>query len=156
MKERIARILCLATLLCVCVAGRNVHSAETIVVGSKIFTEGYVLGELAAQTLEASSAPVPVTRKLGMGSTGILFQSLSTGAIDVYADYTGTLTEAIIKNPQLKSLRSTNRYSAFTLTLGTIPTSRPAPTVQPAVVLVPAGKPGRLAATSPSARPALR
>src|SRR2546430_10466670 len=101
MKARIARVLCLATLLCV--AGRNVQSAETIVVGSKIFTEGYVLGELAAQTLEASAAPVPVTRKLGMGSTGILFQSLSTGAIDVYADYTGTLTEAIIKNPQLKS-----------------------------------------------------
>src|SRR5882724_1495278 len=101
MKASTARILCLATLLCV--MGRNAHSAETIVVGSKIFTEGYVLGELAAQTIEASSAPVPVTRKLGMGSTGILFQSLTSGAIDVYADYTGTLTEAIIKNPQLKS-----------------------------------------------------
>jgi osmoprotectant transport system permease protein len=76
---------------------------KPIVVGSKIFTEGYILGELAAQTIEASSPPVPVTRKLGMGSTGILFQSLSSGAIDVYADYTGTLTEAIIKNPNLKS-----------------------------------------------------
>ena len=76
---------------------------KAIVVGSKIFTEGYVLGEVAAQTIEASSPPVPVIRKLGMGSTGILFQSLSSGAIDVYADYTGTLTEAIIKNPDLKS-----------------------------------------------------
>src|SRR5258708_24239822 len=101
MNASTARILCLAMLLCV--MGRNAHSAQTIVVGSKIFTEGYVLGELAAQTIEASSAPVPVTRKLGMGSTGILFQSLTSGAIDVYADYTGTLTEAIIKNPQLKS-----------------------------------------------------
>jgi osmoprotectant transport system permease protein len=81
----------------------QVRAAETIVVGSKIFTEGYVLGELAAQVIEASSPPVPVTRKLGMGSTGILFQSLTSGAIDVYADYTGTLTEAIIKNPQLRS-----------------------------------------------------
>jgi osmoprotectant transport system permease protein len=78
---------------------------KAIVVGSKIFTEGYVLGEVAAQTIEASTPPVPVTRKLGMGSTGILFQSLSSGAIDVYADYTGTLTEAIIKNPNLKSQR---------------------------------------------------
>jgi len=50
------------------------------------------------------SPPVPVARKLGMGSTGILFESLTSGSsIDVYADYTGTLTEAIIKNPQLKS-----------------------------------------------------
>ncbi len=81
----------------------NARAADTIVVGSKIFTEGYVLGELAAQTLEASSPPVPVTRKLGMGSTGILFESLTSGAIDVYADYTGTLTEAIIKKPQLRS-----------------------------------------------------
>jgi osmoprotectant transport system permease protein len=76
---------------------------KPIVVGSKIFTEGYILGELAAQVIEASAPPVPVIRKLGMGSTGILFQSLSSGAIDVYADYTGTLTEAIIKNPNLKS-----------------------------------------------------
>jgi osmoprotectant transport system permease protein len=81
------------------------QAADRIVVGSKIFTEGYVLGEIAAQTIEASSPPVPVNRKLGMGSTGILFESLSTGAIDVYADYTGTLTEAIIKNPQLRGLR---------------------------------------------------
>ena len=40
---------------------------------------------------------------MGMGSTGILFESLKSGAIDVYADYTGTLAEAIIKNPNLKS-----------------------------------------------------
>lgn len=79
-------------------------AADSIVVGSKIFTEGYVLGELAAQTLEASRPPVPVVRKLGMGSTGILFQSLNSGAIDVYSDYTGTLAEAILKNPDLKSV----------------------------------------------------
>ncbi len=79
-------------------------AAERIVVGSKIFTEGYVLGEIAAQTLEASRPPVPVVRKLGMGSTGILFESLSSGAIDVYSDYTGTLAEAILKNPQLRSV----------------------------------------------------
>ena len=100
MKVSAARILCVATLLCA-IAGA--HAANSIVVGSKIFTEGYVLGEVAAQVIEGSSPPVPVTRKLGMGSTGILFESLTSGAIDVYADYTGTLTEAIIKNPQLKS-----------------------------------------------------
>ena len=78
--------------------------ADSIVVGSKIFTEGYVLGELAAQTIEASKPPLPVARKLGMGSTGILFEALNSGAIDVYSDYTGTLAEAILKQPQLKSV----------------------------------------------------
>lgn len=78
-------------------------AADTIVIGGKIFTESYVLGEMAAQTIESSS-PVPVTRKLGMGSTGILFEALKSGAIDVYPDYTGTLAEAILKRPELKSL----------------------------------------------------
>src|SRR5579863_8597070 len=70
-------------------------AAGTIVIGGKIFTESYVLGEMAAQTIEAASG-TPVTRKLGMGSTGILFEALKSGAIDVYPDYTGTLAEAIL------------------------------------------------------------
>ena len=77
--------------------------AEPIVIGGKIFTESYVLGEMAAQTIESSSR-VPVNRKLGMGSTGILFEALKSGAIDVYPDYTGTLAEAILKRPELRSL----------------------------------------------------
>jgi osmoprotectant transport system permease protein len=81
----------------------GVLAADSIVIGGKIFTEGYVLGEIAAQTIEAASH-VPVTRKLGMGSTGILFEALKSGAIDVYADYTGTLAEAILKRPELRSL----------------------------------------------------
>jgi osmoprotectant transport system permease protein len=99
------RFIAMAVILCGGLLCRPAHAADTIVVGSKIFTEGYILGEIAAQIIEASSPPVPVTRKLGMGSTGIVFESLSSGAIDVYADYTGTLTEAIIKNPNLKSLQ---------------------------------------------------
>jgi osmoprotectant transport system permease protein len=98
------RFIAMALVLCGALLCREAHSGNSIVVGSKIFTEGYILGEIAAQTIEASNPPVPVTRKLGMGSTGIVFESLSSGAIDVYADYTGTLTEALIKDPNLKSL----------------------------------------------------
>src|ERR1700736_2865772 len=78
-------------------------AADSIVIGGKIFTESHILGEMAAQTIESSSH-VPVTRKLGMGSTGILFEGLKSGAIDLYPDYTGTLAEAILKRPELKSL----------------------------------------------------
>ena len=77
-------------------------------IGGKIFTESYILGEMAAQTIESSSH-VPVTRKLGMGSTGILFEGLKSGAIDLYPDYTGTLAEAILKRPELKSLDEIRR-----------------------------------------------
>ncbi len=67
-----------------------------------------MLGEIAAQTIEASTH-VPVARKLGMGSTGILFEALNSGAIDVYSDYTGTLAEAILKHPDLKSVEDIRR-----------------------------------------------
>jgi osmoprotectant transport system permease protein len=100
MRRPVRLGLLLAALLC----SSTALGAAGIVVGSKIFTEGYVLGELAAQTIEASNPTVPVVRKLGMGSTGILFESLNSGAIDVYSDYTGTLAEAILKQPQLKSV----------------------------------------------------
>jgi osmoprotectant transport system permease protein len=93
----------LLAICCALLLSRGAVAADSIVVGSKVFTEGYVLGEIAAQTIESSSS-VPVERKLGMGSTGILFEALKSGAIDVYADYTGTLTEAMLKRPELKSI----------------------------------------------------
>jgi osmoprotectant transport system permease protein len=76
---------------------------DQVVVGSKIFTESYILGEIAAQNLENSSH-LAVDRKLGMGSTGVLFEALKIGAIDLYPDYSGTIAETILKNPRLKSL----------------------------------------------------
>src|SRR5580704_17825556 len=96
------RAALMAILLAACLPGAA-PAAATIVIGGKIFTESYVLGEMAAQTIEAASS-TPVTRKLGMGSTGILFEALKSGAIDVYPDYTGTLAEAILKKPDLKSI----------------------------------------------------
>jgi osmoprotectant transport system permease protein len=89
-------------LLAALVTG-SASAADSIVIGGKIFTESYILGEIAAQSIESASH-VPVTRKLGMGSTGILFEGLRSGAIDLYPDYTGTLAEAILKKPELKSL----------------------------------------------------
>jgi osmoprotectant transport system permease protein len=92
----------IAMLLAALMTG-SASAADSIVIGGKIFTESYILGEIAAQSIESSSH-VPVTRKLGMGSTGILFEGLRSGAIDLYPDYTGTLAEAILKKPELKSL----------------------------------------------------
>jgi osmoprotectant transport system permease protein len=84
-------------------AGASAGDVGRVVVGSKAFTEGYVMGEIGAQAIE-SATHQKVDRKLGMGSTGILFAALKSGAIDVYPDYTGTLSEAILKRPDLKSI----------------------------------------------------
>jgi osmoprotectant transport system permease protein len=113
--------LSLLSLVAIVVAGSIPSAAfaveQPIVIGGKIFTESYVLGEIAAQTIEARTH-VAVNRKLGMGSTGILFEALKSGAIDVYPDYTGTLAEAILKRLDLKSLDDIRQaLSAMDLTI---------------------------------------
>lgn len=95
----------LTLLVFFCCQSSAAWADAPVVVGSKIFTESYVLSELAAQTIEADPA-LSVDRKFGMGSTGILFESLKDGAIDVYSEYTGTLAETILKNPQLTSIEA--------------------------------------------------
>ncbi len=72
--------------------------AKTIVVGSKKFTESYVLGEIAKTVLERSG--FEVQQRAGMGGTIILWQALSGGQIDVYPEYTGTIGEEILKTKQ--------------------------------------------------------
>jgi osmoprotectant transport system permease protein len=75
------------------------------VVGSKRFTESYILGELVRQTLV--NAGVPSEHKQGLGNTGILEQALASGAVDVYPEYTGTIVRELLKkegNPSLEEL----------------------------------------------------
>jgi osmoprotectant transport system permease protein len=93
--------LCVGVVLFVASGRAEAKTEAEVVIGSKVFTESYVLAEIAAQAVE-HDLKVPVSRRLGMGNTGILFEALKGGAIDVYPDYTGTLTEAILKQPQLK------------------------------------------------------
>ncbi len=76
-------------------------NAEPVVVGSKKFTESYVLGEIAKRALE--NADVPAEHRQGMGGTIILWQALSTGQIGLYPEYTGTISEEILKNPAIAS-----------------------------------------------------
>ena len=72
--------------------------AQRIVVGSKRFTESYVLGEIAKTTLQ--NAGLTVEHRQGMGGTIILWQALRGGEIALYPEYTGTITEEILKTKQ--------------------------------------------------------
>lgn len=74
------------------------HAAQPIVVGSKKFTESYVLGGIAKTVLER--AGFVVQERAGMGGTIILWQALRGGQIDVYPEYTGTIDEEILKTNQ--------------------------------------------------------
>jgi osmoprotectant transport system permease protein len=75
--------------------------AETLRVGSKRFTESYILGELIVRT--AGDA----VHRPGLGNTGILYAALKSGSIDLYPEYTGTIAKEILKlegNPGLAEL----------------------------------------------------
>ncbi|MDX1480866.1 MAG: glycine betaine ABC transporter substrate-binding protein [Woeseiaceae bacterium] len=75
--------------------------SETIVVGSKNFAENYVLAEIAAQLLEHHD--YDVERRLGLNGTKIVFEALSNRAVDLYPEYTGTITEVILAEPDLRT-----------------------------------------------------
>jgi osmoprotectant transport system permease protein len=74
---------------------------EALQVGSKRFTESYILAELIVRNAgDAEHRP-------GLGNTGIVFSALKSGAIDVYPEYTGTLAKEILRlegNPSLEAL----------------------------------------------------
>lgn len=72
-------------------------SGQEIVVGSKKFTESYVLAEIARHALERTGSAVE--HRQGMGGTIILWEALRTGQISVYPEYTGTIAEEILKKP---------------------------------------------------------
>ena len=64
-------------------------------VGSKNFTEQFVVAEIYAQALEA--AGMKVERKINLGGTLIAHKALEEKQIDLYPEYTGTMLLAVLK-----------------------------------------------------------
>ena len=85
------RVFLLAALLLAACRG------QTIVVGSKNFTESVLLGEIVAQRLE--SAGCKVERKLDLGGSLVCDRAIASGGLDVYPEYSGTALTAILHRP---------------------------------------------------------
>ncbi|WP_018903047.1 glycine betaine ABC transporter substrate-binding protein [Variovorax paradoxus] len=79
----------------------------TLRVGSKRFTESYILAELLAQTAAPHTASPPVVRQ-GLGNTAIVYEALRSGAIDLYAEYTGTIALEILKGSPAETREAMN------------------------------------------------
>ena len=79
----------------------SAHAEEPLRVGSKRFTESYILGEILTQT---AARVGPAEHKQGLGNTAIVLGALRSGAIDVYPEYLGTIDLEILKNAQPTSL----------------------------------------------------
>lgn len=65
-----------------------------LVIGSKVFTESVVLGELLTQAARATGADAEHRREVG--GTRVVFEALARGDIDAYVEYSGTLTQELV------------------------------------------------------------
>lgn len=72
----------------------------TIKVGSKDFTEEFIVAELYAQVLE--DAGFTVEKKLNLGGTPIAQAAIVNGEIDLYPEYTSTGLLTVLKKDPLK------------------------------------------------------
>jgi osmoprotectant transport system permease protein len=104
---RIHRLVASLLLVVCCMSA---WAADKITVGSKRFTESYVLGEIITQTLTAQG--IQAQHKQGLGNTGILEQALSSGAVDAYPEYTGTIVRELLKREGNPSLAELNTWLA--------------------------------------------
>jgi osmoprotectant transport system substrate-binding protein len=103
-----ALVLVLACVLAACGGGdgdaaspeasATASEAPPVRIGTKNFTEQFVLGELYAQALRAKGFPVEL--KLDVGSSEIIHQALTAGALDMYPEYIGVLLSEIAGRPE--------------------------------------------------------
>jgi osmoprotectant transport system permease protein len=61
----------------------------TVRVGSKVFTESVILGEIARELIR--DAGTPAVHRSELGGTQVLFHAVESDELDVYAEYTGTI-----------------------------------------------------------------
>ncbi|MDP9469191.1 MAG: quaternary ammonium transporter [Chloroflexota bacterium] len=66
-------------------------------IGSKDFTEQFILGEMYGLLLE--NADIPIELKLNLGGTGIAHAAIVNNEIDLYPEYTGTSLTEVLKIP---------------------------------------------------------
>jgi osmoprotectant transport system permease protein len=100
---------CAAAVLMLAVGAAAAMAGETLHVGSKRFTESYILGEVLAQT----AAPhAHVEHLQGLGNTAIVLAALQAGRIDVYPEYVGTIDLEILKHKQPATLEQMRKELA--------------------------------------------
>jgi len=89
----------------------GVAAAANLTVGSKRFTESYILGEIIANTAR-KAGEAQVSFKPGLGNTAVVFAALKSGAIDVYPEYSGTIAFELLRGRSGTSMEELNRALA--------------------------------------------
>lgn len=103
------RVIIWFFLLCLASTVAQAADGGTLKVGSKRFTESYILGEIITGTAVRA---VHAEHRQGLGNTAIVLAALRAGSIDVYAEYTGTITSEVLKHEQPMTLAQMRRELA--------------------------------------------
>jgi osmoprotectant transport system permease protein len=102
---RVPAILSLVVVIAL-LGSRHCQADPQVKVGSKVFTESVILGEIATQLGNARGVDTVYLSPLG--GTRILWEALLTGRIDAYPEYTGTIAQELLPGtpPTIESLRT--------------------------------------------------
>lgn len=103
-------VLSVAVLLVLPVLPICAAADAPIRVASKNFNESYILAEIMSQVLEAGG--LAVERRFGLGGTLICYEALKNDEIDVYPEYSGTLSQAILNLPDAPAFDELSRLTA--------------------------------------------
>jgi osmoprotectant transport system permease protein len=74
--------------------------APSVRIGSKTFTESVILGEIASQLM--ADAGIAATHRRELGGTQVLFHALEANELDIYPEYTGTITGEILAGKKVR------------------------------------------------------
>ncbi|WP_042455719.1 ABC transporter permease/substrate-binding protein [Neobacillus dielmonensis] len=95
-------IISAACIILIFAGGFTIYSKaqaeDTIVVGSKNYTEQLILGNMLADLIE-NKTDIKVERKLNLGGSQVTFGALNSRDIDLYVEYTGTGLVNILNQP---------------------------------------------------------
>jgi osmoprotectant transport system permease protein len=89
----------------------NAQALPKVAVGSKAFPESWIVGDALTELVERSGSAIAEHKK-NLGGTEIAYQALVTGSIDAYPEYSGTVSEVILKAPNRPSLEEMRRALA--------------------------------------------
>jgi osmoprotectant transport system substrate-binding protein len=103
-REAISRGRALGLIAAAPLLTRCALNGPSVRVGSKNFTESFVIAEVYAQALER--AGVRVERLFNLGSTQIAMAAMQRGNIDCYPEYTGTALIDVLHLPPIASERA--------------------------------------------------
>lgn len=95
-------------------ANINAGSSETpdITIGSKAFTENFLLAHIFAQLIE-NKTDLKTNLELGFGGTKLVFDALRYGEIDLYPEYTGTAYLVLLNKQPQEVADFTNPLAVF-------------------------------------------